>query len=382
MIPVSTMVTGRGTVSFKIKGKYGVDEPSNFSEVMRPIVSWNMTRRCNLKCLHCYIDAGGEDPNELSTEEAMELIDQFHDVGVPLILMSGGEPLMRRDFMDLAGYASSLGIKLVLSTNGTLITKEAAKRLKSIGFSYVGISLDSIEEKYHDEFRGVNGAFSLALAGIRNSLSEGLDVGLRFTVTALNIDKVADYVDFAASLGVRRVTFYHLSASGRAGRLGGEWWYTPSQYEGFINAIIKYARKYAGKLEIETTLAPYDGIYIAMKSENPSEYLRFVESTGGCGRKIISIYPNGDVYPCQFIDFVKLGNVRQGKLRDILANGLDLFINTEKYLRGPKCGNCRFKRECKGGDRARAYYLGGDMYGDDPLCPIPSLFNYGGSKVN
>ncbi len=274
-----------------------------------------------------------------------------------MILMSGGEPLMRRDFMDLAEYASSLGIKLVLSTNGTLITKEVARRLRAIGFSYVGISLDSIEEKYHDEFRGVNGAFSLALAGIRNSLSEGLDVGLRFTVTALNIDNVADYVDFAASLGVRRITFYHLSASGRAGRLGGgEWWYTPSQYERFINTIIKYAEKYAGKLEIETTLAPIRCIYIAMKSENPSEYLRFVESTGGCGRKIISIYPNGgDVYPCQFIDFVKLGNVRRNKLRDILVNGLDLFINTEKYLRGgPSAAIVDSRRSAREGGTGRA----------------------------
>lgn len=375
MIPISTMVTGRGTVSFKIKGRYGVDKPSDFSAVVRPIVSWNMTRRCNLRCLHCYIDAGEEDPSELSTEEALGLVNQFREVGVPLILMSGGEPLMRRDFMRIAHHASSLGIKLVLSTNGTLITREVAKDLKEVGFSYIGISLDSIREEYHDEFRGVKGAFSLALAGIRNSLEEGLDVGLRFTITAMNIDEVGDYVDFAASLGVNRITFYHLSASGRAGRLGREWWYTPQQYARFIETIIKYAEKYAGKLEIETTLAPYDGIYIAMKSDRPSDYLRFVESTGGCGRKIISIYPNGDVYPCQFIDFMKLGNVREKGLKDMLINGLDLFVNTEKYLRGPKCSNCRFKRECKGGDRARAYYLGGDMYGDDPLCPIPYLLN-------
>ncbi|MFP3178559.1 MAG: radical SAM protein [Thermocladium sp.] len=383
MIPISTMVTGRGTVSFKIKGRYGVDKPSEFSSIVRPIVSWNITRKCNLKCIHCYIDAGMEDEHELSNEEAMRLVDQFKEVGVPLILMSGGEPLMRRDLIDIAKHAAGLGIKLVLSTNGTMITREVAEELKGIGFSYIGISLDSIDAEYHDKFRGVKGAFSLALAGIRNSLDAGLDVGLRFTVTAMNIERAADYIDFAASIGVNRVTFYHLSASGRAGKLGREWWYSPQQYARFMETIIKYAEKYAGKLEIETTLAPYDGIYIALRSGgDPEPYLRFVESTGGCGRKIISIYPNGDVYPCQFIDFVKLGNIRQKPLRDILVNGLDLFVNTEKYLRGPKCSNCRFKKECKGGDRARAYYLGGDMYGDDPICPIPELFNNRSHETN
>jgi len=375
VIPISVMVTGVGTTSFRVKGRFGVDKPSDFSAPLRPIISWNITRRCNLKCLHCYIDAGQAEAGELSTEEALRLVDEMAEVGVPLILFTGGEPLTRPDFFEIAKRAKDRGIKLVLSTNGTLITPEVAKRLRETGFVYVGVSLDSIDEKFHDEFRGVPGSFAAALAGIKNALAARLDVGLRFTVTAKNIHEAGRYVDFAASLGVKRITFYHLSAAGRAQKLPADWWYTPGQYREFIETLIAKARQYAGKLEIETTLAPFDGVYIAMRLGNGDEqYLKFVESTGGCGRKIISIYPSGDVYPCQFIDFYKLGNVREKSLREILTyKKLEPFVHTEKYLRGPKCSSCPYKQYCKGGDRARAYYLTGDMFGDDPLCPIPAL---------
>jgi len=376
VIPISVMVAGVGTTSFKVKGRFGVEKPSDFSAPLRPIVSWNITKRCNLRCVHCYIDAGEAEANELTTKEALDVVDQMAEVGVPLILFTGGEPLVRHDFFEIAQYARDRGIKLVLSTNGTLITPEVAKRLKEVGVVYVGVSLDSISADFHDRFRGVQGSFAAALTGIRNAIEAGLDVGLRFVVTAKNIHEVGEYVDFAASLGVRRITFYHLSAAGRAQKLSEDWWYTPEQYKRFIETLITKARQYAGKLEIETTLAPYDGVYIALTVGNGDvKYLEFVESTGGCGRKIVSIYPNGDVYPCQFIDFYKLGNVREKRLRDILRpEALEPFVNTDRYLRGPKCSTCRFKRYCKGGDRTRAYYLTGDMFGDDPLCPIPRLF--------
>ncbi|MEM0479553.1 MAG: radical SAM protein [Pyrobaculum sp.] len=376
MIPISVMVTGEGTTSFKIKGRFGVDRHSQFSAPIRPIVSWNITKRCNLKCLHCYIDAGEAEGGELTTEEALDVVEQMAEVGVPLILFTGGEPLARPDFFKIAERARDRGIKLVLSTNGTLITPEVAKRLKNLGFYYVGVSLDSHREEFHDVFRGVRGSFAAALAGIKNAINAGLDVGLRFVVTAKNIHEVGEYIDFAVSIGVRRITFYHLSAAGRAQRLGEDWWYTPEQYRHFIETLIKKAREYVGVLEIETTLAPYDGIYIALTLGGGDErYLKFVESTGGCGRKIVSIYPNGDVYPCQFIDFYKLGNVREKRLREILTEEkLDPFVNTHLYLRGPKCGGCRYKTYCKGGDRASAYYINRDIFGDDPRCPIPHLF--------
>ncbi len=376
MIPISVMVTGVGTTSFRVKGKFGVGNPSGFSAPFRPIVSWNITKRCNLKCIHCYIDAGVEDSGELTTSEALDVVDQMAEVGVPLILFTGGEPLVRRDFFEIVQYARDRGIKSVLSTNGTLITPEVARKLKEANVVYVGVSLDSVNSDFHDAFRGASGSFLAALSGIKNAIAAGVDVGLRFVITAKNIHEVGSYIDFAASLGVRRVTFYHLSAAGRAGKLAKDWWYTPQQYKQFMDVLFSKVREYAGRLEVETTLAPYDGVYIALTvGGGDVKFLEFVESTGGCGRRIVSIYPNGDVYPCQFVDFMKLGNVRVNRLREILSpEKLDVFINTERYLRGEKCPRCPYVRYCKGGDRARAYYLTGDMFGDDPLCPIPELF--------
>ncbi|MDT7876778.1 MAG: radical SAM protein [Sulfolobaceae archaeon] len=371
MIPISVMVSGEGTVSFRIKGDYGKSKPSNFSQVFRPVITWNMTYKCNLNCIHCYINASPNAPDGLTHEEAIRLIDEMAEIKIPLLIMSGGEPLMRKDFFELASYASSKGIKLALSTNGTLISEKVAQKLKEIGFVYVGISLDSYNPEFHDKFRGVKGAFDLAIKGIKNALNAGLNVGLRFTLTKDNIDQVEEYIKFAVSLGVSRITFYHLSASGRGKELKGLM-YTPSQYVKFMNTLIKYAKELKGKVEFETTLGNFDGVYIA-KLLGDEELLKFVETTGGCGRKMVSIYPNGDVYPCQFIDFVKLGNVREKPLKEILSSIPDVFVNTDKYLKGENCGTCEYKWACKGGDRARAYYWSGSIYGDDPLCPLREL---------
>ncbi|MCC6020070.1 MAG: radical SAM protein [Thermoproteaceae archaeon] len=376
MIPVSVLVTGRGTVSFRVKGAYGVGRPSEFSGHLRPVIAWNLTWRCNLNCAHCYADAGTRRA-ELTTAEALRFVEQVAEINSPLLILSGGEPLMREDLPDIIRRAKELGIRVALSTNGTLISPAAARVLAKLEVDYIGVSLDSAEERFHDSFRGLPGAFKAAINGTRNAIAAELSVGLRFTVTAKNIHQAGQYVDFAASLGALRVVFYHLSAAGRARALGSDWWYTPQQYATFMETLVAKAREYAGRLEIETALGPFDGVYLALILGGSSlrEYLEFVRLSGGCGRKIVSVHPDGSVYPCQFVDFYRLGSVRESRLAEVLnPERLDPFINTDRYLRGPRCSACRFRHYCKGGDRARAYYLAGDMFGDDPLCPIPVLF--------
>ena len=389
MIPISVMVTGKGTVSRRIKGDYGPGRPSRFSDVWRPVVSWNLTSACNLACLHCYIRAGARGARELTHEEAVDVIRQMSDLGVPLVLFSGGEPLMRPDVLDLIRETVDRGIKAALSTNGTLITEDVAGRLSRMGISYVGISLDSPRPEWHDSFRGVRGAFDMTMRGIRRSVEAGLDVGLRLTVTSRNAGDVVKMLRLAREIGARRVTFYHLSAAGRALELDRSWYMNAEQYSKFVDTLVEESRRYEGELEIETTMAPFDGIAIADRLSRDSKEFRdmmdLVASQGGCGRKIVSIYPDGTVRPCQFVDFMELGNVLKSPLREILdpsRKEVDYFANTQQYLTGPRCSSCPFRSVCKGGDRIRAYYLGGGLGADDPQChldvgSIAAKWNFG-----
>jgi len=371
------MVSGVGTVSYKIKGKFGVGSPSKFSNTFRPVIVWNTTKKCNLKCIHCYIEAGTSHGEELNTNEAIELINQIDEINSPLLILSGGEPLVREDFKRIIEYASKKSLNLVLSTNGTLLSEETAKWLRDKRFKYIGISIDSPRAQWHDKFRGVKGALQKTLKGIKNSIKYGLPTGIRFTVTRYNVIDVPEIIKMSIKNGISRITFYHLSSAGRAQEMDRDWYITPEQYFWFMDTLINASLKYRGILEIETTMAPFDGIYIADKiSKTRAEfnlYMELVKAQGGCGRKIISIYPDGTVYPCQFVDFMTLGNIRNQRLKQILTPNhpfIKYFSETETFLKDGKCSTCPFKQVCKGGDRIRAYYLGGSLYASDPLCPL------------
>ena len=349
MIPISFMVRGFGSVSFRIKSRN-----KGFSSSERPVIAWNITGMCNMRCKHCYISAPFNE--ELDTETASRIIDEMEEVKIPLVILSGGEPLLRRDIFYLMEELKERGIKVALSTNGTLINEETAEKLVD-RVDYVGVSLDSPYEYWHDEFRGVKGAFNGSLRGIKNLISAGIPTGLRMTLTKFNVESVPSYMDLALKLGVSRVVFYHLSATGRARELA-DWYITRDQYFAFMDYIIEAARTF--DIEIETTMAPFDGIYIAYKiaksKEEFRELLNFVKRG-----EIISIYPNGDVHPNQFIDFISLGNVRDEKLSVILKRRFHF------ELKGPRCSKCQFRDWCNGGDRARAFYFNG-INGDDPQC--------------
>ena len=226
MIGISKLYLGTVEPSDALRyGRHSKDLPSHllqFSADKKPVVVWNMTRQCNLKCVHCYAQAKvTPTENELTTAEGKTLIDDLSLFGAPVMLFSGGEPLMRPDLPELAQYAVSKGMRAVISTNGTLITREKARIFKDIGLSYVGISLDGLQE-VNDRFRGVPGAFEQALEGIRNCREAGIKVGLRFTVNRRNADQVGPIFDLLREENIPRVCFYHLVYAGRGSQLRNE----------------------------------------------------------------------------------------------------------------------------------------------------------------
>jgi len=214
MIGISKLYCGTVEPSDALRyGRHSSHLPSHllqFSEDKRPVVVWNVTRRCNLKCVHCYAHAEDKPfANELSTSRGRDLIDDLAGFGAPVLLFSGGEPLVRKDLPELADYAVKKGMRAVVSTNGTLITPTLARTLKEIGLSYVGISLDGMQE-INDRFRGVKGAFTAALEGIRNCQTAGIKVGLRFTINKFNVNEIPAIFDLLEEMDIPRVCFYHL----------------------------------------------------------------------------------------------------------------------------------------------------------------------------
>ncbi len=378
MIPLTAMVTGKGTVSFKIKGRYGRgSRPSSFTSILRPVVFWNITYKCNLKCKHCYINAG--DPNlikrELPVEKTIEIADQIIKHKIPLVVFTGGEPLVSEKFWRIAEYMVSRGYtRISVSTNGTIIDWETAQRLKSLGVRYVGISLDSLKPEKHDEFRGVKGAWEKSVEGMRNSVKAGLPTGLRVTVTRGNISEVPDMIDFAASLGLERVSIYLLDTTGRAAN-ELELLPSPARLREMIDRLIEKAIEYQDVLEILLVRMNFAGIYIAYRIANSREefleLLKIIGAQGDCGRKTISIYPDGTVRPCQFLEAIVVGDLRREGLTDILSPDnprLKPFFNIPERLRGERCSKCPFKHVCGGGSRNRALSASGDFWGDDPSC--------------
>jgi len=345
-----------------------------------PVVVWNCTRTCNLKCIHCYMASDAvKYENELTTAEGKKFIDDLAAFKCPVVLFSGGEPLIRSDFFDLAQYATERGLRVTISTNGTLIDKATARKIKDLGVGYVGISLDGIGAK-NDEFRKQKGAFDAALAGIRNCLEINQRVGLRFTINRHNFAEMENIFQLIEEEGIPRVCFYHLVYSGRGSEMIKED-VTREESRSAIDLIIDktlyFERKGLDK-EILTVDNHADGVYtyLRMLKDDPlraEKVWELLRNNGGnrTGIAIGQVDNLGFVHADQFTQNHTFGNVRERKFGEIwtdLSNPILAGLKDRKPLLKGRCAACKWLAVCNGNFRARAEAVSGDFWESDPAC--------------
>jgi 12,18-didecarboxysiroheme deacetylase len=382
MIGISKLYCGTVEASDPLRyGRSSRDLPSHllqFSADKKPVVVWNITSACNLRCVHCYASAG-KAARELSTKEGTELIATLADYGAPVVLFSGGEPTMRKDLPKLIETAVKAGMRAVISTNGTLIDRDMALRFSDLGLSYIGVSLDGLEE-VNDSFRGVEGAFRQALNGIYHSMREGIKVGLRFTMNRRNVTEIPRIFDLMRKEGIPRICFYHLVYTGRAKELMAED-LTHGQTRQTLDLIMDRTKEMidAGpNVEVLTVDNHADGPYVYLRmvrQGNPraGEVLELLKMNAGnsSGLGIGCINWDGDVYPDQFWRHRVLGNVLKKPFPEIWDDPANEFLvmlkNKKDHVQG-RCRTCRWVDVCAGNFRARAEAASGDPWAEDPAC--------------
>ncbi len=338
-----------GTCDFYLKLAYS---PKARAERFVPLViSWNVTRECNMKCAHCYINATDTKlPNELSTNEAKNLMNQIYEVSRPLLVLSGGEPLLRQDIFELISYGASKGLKMGLGSNGNLIDESVAKKLKDSGIATVSISIDSNSPDQHNQFRGVSGSWENAVEACKALKRNNVLVQVNTTLTQQNYNQIDEIMTLSENIGVENFHLFFLVPTGRGSKLTD---ISPEKYEEMITKT--FAKTANHKLNVRPSCAP--------------QFMRIAKGMGldmrqwirGCiaGLYYCRIYSNGDVTPCPYLP-IKLGNIREMPFKEIWFNS-----KTFNQLRDPnslkgKCGICEYRSLC-GGCRARAYGLSNDF---------------------
>jgi heme d1 biosynthesis radical SAM protein NirJ len=348
---------------------------------VKPVVIWNLTRRCNLRCRHCYTtSADVAFPGELTHDQAMAVLDDLSGFGIPALILSGGEPLKRFDFFDLATRARELNFRhLSLSTNGTALSGDAARRVADLGFDYVGISLDGLGHK-NDWFRGVEGAFAAALAGVRACKALGVKVGLRFTITEDNASQLPAMLDLCSSEGVDKFYLSHLVYAGRGDMHRGEDT-EHARTRAAMDFLIEsaWAAIVAGRaLEIVTGNNDADAVYMLrwiernLGADKAAHVRAHLEAWGGnsSGVGVANIDPQGKVHPDTYWSDYTIGSVKE-KPFSALWTGDDPMLATLRQRPRPlkgRCGACAYKAVCGGNTRIRALQLTGDPWEEDPAC--------------
>ncbi len=352
------------------------------------MVAWEVTRSCNLACGHCRASAlCGPYEGELGTKECLRLLDEIAAVGKPVIILTGGEPLLRTDIYEIASYGDKLGLRMVLATNGTFVTEAVAKKLIESGIRRVSISLDGPDAASHDSFRGVSGAFAEALAGIEALKKAGLEFQINTTITQANLAQIKEIHDLAHRLGAAAHHIFLLVPTGR-GRELAEQAITPLAYEETLNWF--YEEGLGCDIQLKATCAPHYYRIFHQRKKERAEAAEKQASTGvaagkppaeqgsgghplnamtrGClgGITFCFISHTGQVQPCGYLE-LDCGQVTEQPFPEIW-NGSDIFNNLRDLgLYEGKCGRCEFLRVC-GGCRARAYEMTGDYLAEEPLC--------------
>jgi len=377
MIEISTLYAGASSRAAELR--YPKHSPTDAQAPA--VVVFNCTRRCNLRCVHCYSNSGpgvaGE--GELDTAAAEELIDELARIGVRVLLLSGGEPLMREDICELTARAVKAGLRVALSTNGVAMSRTRADRLRGAGLSYAGISLDGVG-KQNDVFRGRQGAFDDALAGLRHCRQAGIKVGLRFTMTRQNTDQIPSIFELAEAEGIERLCFYHLVPTGRGHELT-EQMLDPAQTRREIDRILDRTLRLCqknGRARVLTVDNHADGPYLILRlqaqgrEDESRRAVDLLKISGGnkSGERIACVRWNGDVLPDQFSETQVLGNVRDqpfGRIWNNPQNPLRRQLRDRRHWITGRCRRCRWMDICNGNLRARAA-AAGDLWGNDPAC--------------
>lgn len=340
-----------GMCEFYLKLAYSPAAAATAEKHVPLVLSWNFTRKCNLKCAHCYINATAQElTDELTTEESKRLIDQICEVSRPLLILSGGEPLLRPDVYEIIRYGASKGLKMGLGSNGSLINDVAARLLKEAGIATVSISLDSHIPEQHDEFRGVAGSWEKAVGAIKALRENGVLVQVNTTVTQQNYNQIDEIMSLAESLGVENFHLFFLVPTGRGAKIAD---ISPAKYESMIKEAFAKAARH--KLNVRPSCAPQ---FMRIAKDMGLDMRQWIR---GCiaGLYYCRVYANGAVTPCPYLP-IKLGNVREKSFKEIWF-GSDMFKALRDFnaLKG-KCGICEYKALC-GGCRARAYGLSSDF---------------------
>lgn len=335
------------------------------------LLAWEITRTCNLSCLHCRAAAIDRPyPNEFTTGECLRLLDDLSAWARPIVILTGGEPLLREDLFDIAAHGSRRGLRMVLATNGTLLDAEICKRLRDSGIQRVSISLDGSVARSHDSFRQVEGAFEGGLGGIHYLREAGIDFQINTTITRVNLHEVADILNLAVKLGAVAHHIFLLVPTGR-GKDFKEQEIAAADYERTLNWF--YDQRHRVPLQLKATCAPHYYRIMRQRAHAQGEKITVTThgmdaTTRGClgGTAFVFVSHVGQVQPCGYLE-VDCGNVRRAPLGQIWRQSPVLQQLRDFSLYRGKCGVCEYRRVC-GGCRARAYEATGDYLEEEPLC--------------